>query len=40
VAKDETSAQAPRGAKIAAALAGSVFFALILAVIVYALAGA
>jgi hypothetical protein len=39
VAKDDTSEAAPRSAKIAAASAIAAFFAIILAVIVYALVG-
>ena len=39
MAKDDTSEAAPRGAKIAAATAVGVFFALIAAVIVYGLVG-
>ncbi len=39
MAKDETSQTAPRGAKVAAAAATATFFAIILAVVVYALLG-
>jgi len=39
MAKDDTSAAAPRGAKVAAAVFAGAFFAIILAVIAFALAG-
>ncbi len=39
MAQDQTSKDAPTGAKTAAALSGGVFFALIFAVILYGLLG-